>query len=197
MKTLLGIATATLLLGSQANAETQIRFASGNQCWTYSGIDTKFYGSFEAKQFITVSVVLEEAVETGMRTVAYSNNIWVTGPNNFSLTGNGNEQSKDAGFTTDRSGTYHFSVFDFSWHPNIGNGELVIFQICAMPPEAQENTKTKDESAQHAGATSFTYLCKDHHKTYPVTLNDPGTDTGYECEHESCTITWQGTTIKM
>jgi hypothetical protein len=181
---------------SQANAETQIRFAPGNQCWTYSGVDTQFYGSFKAKQFITVSVVLQEAVESGMRTVAYSNNIWVNGPNDFHLTGTGSEQSNDTGFTTDRSGIYRFSIFEPPGPPHWD--QPVIFQICAMPPEAQENTKTKadlDESAQHAGAITYTYICKDHHKSYPVTLTDPGTQAeDQDCGSASCTITFRGKT---
>jgi hypothetical protein len=47
-------------------------------------------------------------------------------------------------------------------------------------------------TSAHAAAVTYTYMCQDHHKTYPVTLNDPGTSD--MCDPETCTITWRGKT---
>jgi hypothetical protein len=42
----------------------------------------------------------------------------------------------------------------------------------------------------HAGTDTLTYLCRDHHKTYPVTVTNNGCDE--TAGSSSCTITWRG-----
>lgn len=45
-----------------------------------------------------------------------------------------------------------------------------------------------------AHAATYTYICRDHHKAYPVTLNTGRSD---DCDGTMthCTITWRGTTF--
>jgi hypothetical protein len=43
-----------------------------------------------------------------------------------------------------------------------------------------------------AHAATYTYMCRDHHKLYPVTL-DTGKDDNCDGATTSCTIMWRGT----
>jgi hypothetical protein len=57
--------------------------------------------------------------------------------------------------------------------------------------QAQEGSTNE---ADHDDVT-YTYLCQDHHKAYPVTINT-GKHDDCEGDNTSCTITWHGTTFR-
>jgi bifunctional non-homologous end joining protein LigD len=42
-------------------------------------------------------------------------------------------------------------------------------------------------------ASTYTYMCRDHNKSYPVVLDTGSKD---DCDGESCTIKWRGTTFR-
>jgi hypothetical protein len=48
-------------------------------------------------------------------------------------------------------------------------------------------------SAAQAG--TYTYMCRDHHRAYRVTL-DTGRNDECDGANTSCTITWRGTTFR-
>jgi hypothetical protein len=52
MKKLVLTGVASLALISGANADVQIRMKPGDQCWSYRGYDTRFYGDFAGDQSI-------------------------------------------------------------------------------------------------------------------------------------------------
>jgi len=89
MKKLLLAVIASLALVSAADADVQIKMKPGDQCWSYRGYDTRFYGDFAGDQFLTIAFVMQHANDHGgITTHAYNGDaVWVNGPAGYSRDG--------------------------------------------------------------------------------------------------------------
>jgi hypothetical protein len=60
---LAGVASYALI--SAANADVQIRMKPGEQCWSYRGRDTRFFGDFAGEQSLTILFDLDGLPQRG------------------------------------------------------------------------------------------------------------------------------------
>jgi|tagenome__1003787_1003787.scaffolds.fasta_scaffold20947338_1 hypothetical protein len=131
------LATVAALAGltTVANADVQINMRPGSQCWSYQGLDTRFFGSFAGGQALTVAVVEEQSNEKGgAEVVAYSaEKIWVNGPDGFYKSGN-REEPNDRVIFTEKPGRYILNLYEHG----TGAGSPVFVKICAMKKEQRK-----------------------------------------------------------
>jgi hypothetical protein len=101
MKKLLITSAVMIALSSGAHADVQISMQPGSECWSYQGLDTRFFGSFSSGQALTIAVVEEQANEKGgMEAVAYdAEKIWVNGPDHYYRDGNREDPNDRVIFT--------------------------------------------------------------------------------------------------
>jgi hypothetical protein len=122
-------ATVAVLVGltTVANADVKIAMRPGSQCWTYHGLDSRYFGDFAADQAITIAVIEEQVNENGgAEVIAYSGErIFVNGPNYFR---NGNsEEPNDRIILTEKPGEYIFNLYEHG----TGSRFPVFVKICA------------------------------------------------------------------
>jgi hypothetical protein len=136
---LTSLASLTLICG--AKADVKIRTKPGDQCWSYLGYDTRFYGNFAGGQSLTIAFVIQRADDHGgITTHAYNGDaVWVNGPNEFYKDGNEAvwadhpEHTQDArsdpnaSISTGKPGRYTFNLMEHGGGSNLP----VFFQICA------------------------------------------------------------------
>jgi hypothetical protein len=136
---LAGVASYALI--SAANADVQIRMKPGEQCWSYRGRDTRFFGDFAGEQSLTIAFVIQDANDRGgITTSAYNGDaVWVNGPDGYYHDGNeavwADDPEQDypmsnpkASISTEKPGRY---IFNLAEHGS-GSNLPVFFQICAL-----------------------------------------------------------------
>ena len=149
MKKLLLALIASLALVSAADADVQIKMKPGDQCWSYPGYDTRFYGDFAADKFLTIAFVIQHANDHGGTTThAYNGDAaWVNGPVGYSRDGieairaDDPEQAlrsdPNASVSTEKPGRYIFNLMEHG----SGSSLPIFFQICAMTGKRREVPK--------------------------------------------------------
>jgi hypothetical protein len=130
MKKLLLTVAAMIALPSGAIADVQISMQPGSQCWSYQGMDTRFYGSFAGGQALTVAVVEQQSNEKGgMEAVAYSaEQVWVNGLDGYFKGGYNEDNSNNRVIYTEKPGQYMFNLYEHG----TGAPFPVFVKICAM-----------------------------------------------------------------
>jgi hypothetical protein len=130
MKKLLLTCFASVALFSNADADVQIKMMPGDQCWSYQGRDTRFYGIFSGGQGLTIAVVQQYSTDGGgMKTTAYNGEgVWVNGPSGFYKDGHRDPAKDDDPLLyTEKQGRY---IFNLNEH-GAGSEYPVFFKICA------------------------------------------------------------------
>lgn len=125
-KFLLALAVA-IAMSSEVRADVEIRMQAGSQCWSYQGLDSRYFGNFSAGQAVTVAVVEENPTGNGGReAVAYdASKIWVNGPGLYK---DGNrEEPNDRVIFTEKPGRYIFNLYEHG----TGAAGPVFVKICA------------------------------------------------------------------
>ncbi|WP_315786299.1 hypothetical protein [Bradyrhizobium sp. SZCCHNPS1003] len=123
------LSAGAVLVGflSAAKADVQINMQPGSQCWSYQGLDTRFYGNFAGGQALTVGIVEQQLNEKGgMEAVVYSGaQVWVNGPDGFLK--DGYREADDRIIYTDKPGRYIFNLYEHG----TGAAYPVFVKICA------------------------------------------------------------------
>jgi hypothetical protein len=114
MKIVLVTCVVTIALTCGASADVGIKMSNGSQCWSYQGLDTRYYGVFSGGQDITVAVVQQFENDSGnIRAVASNGDqVWVNGPDGYLKQGSYEPNDKERIITTDRPGRYIFNLYE-------------------------------------------------------------------------------------
>ena len=125
---LTGVASLALVTG--ANADVQIRMKPRDQCWSYRGHDTRFYGDFAGDQSLSIAFVIQHANDHGGIITSAGNvdEVWVNGPADYYLDGHRDPKADDPLIHTGKQGRYIFNLYEHGTGSNLP----VFFEICAM-----------------------------------------------------------------
>ncbi|WP_257165670.1 hypothetical protein [Bradyrhizobium sp. SRS-191] len=136
MTSLLSTIVLVIACPGVSSADVQINMQAGSQCWSYQGLDTRFYGNFAGGQALTVAVVEQQLNEKGgMEAVAHNGEqVWVNGPDGFLKSGY--REERDRIVYTDKPGRYIFNLYEHG----TGGAYPVFVKICASKKD-QTNKK--------------------------------------------------------